>query len=144
MKNTSLVMVADDDRQVRDALEIRLAQAGFDVVTAEDAHSAIEVFDRRKPDAALLDVKMPGSDGFAVCEHIRSTGSPIPVFFLTGTSDGIVRGHLAKLTHTVGANHFLTKPYDSKALALMLREALDRAAGNESAEQPSDSVAPLV
>ena len=126
MNRKPLVLIADDDRDLREALANRLIQSDFTVVSAANAASAIAMFDQRGPDAAILDVKMPDSDGFSVCEHIRQTGSEIPVFVLTGADEHIIRDNLAKLTATVGANHFVTKPYDGKSLALMLRNAVNK------------------
>ena len=124
-----MILIADDDLQLRDVLALRLEQAGFSVVSVGDVAAAKESFDRETPDAAVVDVRMPGGDGFAVCEHIRnhgSSGAGIPVFLLTGADDGIVRNHLERLTQTVGGDFFLRKPYDAKALAVMLREAIGK------------------
>lgn len=124
------VLVAEDDRQIRDSLALRLSDAGFRVVTAADGDAALARLAEEQPVAAVLDVNMPGKDGFAVCEHLRATGSAIPVFFLTGAEEGAVRHHLDTLTKTVGGDHFLLKPYDGKVLAILLRDALAR--GTES------------
>jgi DNA-binding response OmpR family regulator len=124
MSHKPQILVVDDDRQIREALTARLEQAGFEVIAARDVRSAIASFDRRSPDAAVVDVELPDADGFAVCEHIRARGSTIPVFYLTGAETGIVKRHLHALTSAVGANHFVRKPYDGKMLVIMLREAL--------------------
>lgn len=130
MKTRPVVLISDDDLHVRDALSARLIQADFEVVATSNAPAAIEAFNRRTPDAAILDVQMPGSDGLTVCEHIRKQGSDIPVFILTGADIGIIRHNLEKLTTEVGANHFVTKPYDGKALVLMLRKSIQSAASS--------------
>ena len=124
MSTKPLILVADDDGNVRTALATRLVQSGFDVAGAGDAKTAIELFDHRHPAAAVLDIHMPGDDGFSVCEHIRKSGSSIPVVFLTGSDNSIIQKHLPTLTNTVGANHFLSKPYDGKILAAMLHDAV--------------------
>ncbi len=124
MNHKPVILIADDDRQLREALAVRLVQAEFEVVSASDARTAIGLFDRRQIDAAILDVEMPDSDGLSVCEHIRESGSDIPVFILTGSDSGIVRKNLGKLTAAVGASHFITKPYDGKSLVMMLHEAV--------------------
>lgn len=121
------MLVADDDRGIREGLAARFLQAGFEVVCAGDARGAIELYDNRRPDAAMLDVQMPGIDGFAVCEHIRAGGGIIPVFFLTGATDGVISHHLPTLTRTVGGTHFITKPYDGKTVVLMVRKAIEDA-----------------
>lgn len=124
MQERPLILIADDDAQIRGAISVRLRQAEFAVVSAACAKDAMEVFDHCFPDAVVLDVNMPDNDGFAVCEHIRRRGSDVPVLFLTAAQQGAVRNHLPALTETVGANRFLTKPYDGKVLAMMLRELL--------------------
>ena len=137
MKAKPLVLIADDDRHIREALASRLLQADFDVVSTGSADGAMALFDRRQPDAAILDVRMPDADGFAVCEYIRKKGSEIPVFFLTGADKSIIRNHLATLTVAVGANHFVTKPYDGKTLALMLHDALKSKGRGITSEKPT-------
>ena len=120
MRKKPLILVADDSPHIRDALSARLLQSGFEVASASSANSAIEQFDRRNPDAAILDVEMADSDGFAVCEHIRECGSAIPVLILTGSDSRILRANLDLLTTTVGADHFVVKPYDGRTLITML------------------------
>jgi len=120
------VLIAEDDATARSALSIRLTQAGFDVITASDGAAAVDLLEKRTPDAALLDVQMPRLDGFAVCEHIRRNPATqkMPVFFLTGTTDGVIRNHLGTLTSTVGGDHHFTKPYDGKLIAMLLWDAV--------------------
>ena len=122
------ILLADDDAGWRKALRARLCQSGFDVVTASDGEQAIAAFDEHQVDAALLDVQMPGIDGFGVCEHIRNqpVRGDIPVLFLTGSQHSIVRNHLSRLTDTVGGTRFLTKPCNSDVLVTALQDALNR------------------
>jgi len=131
------VLIADDEESVRYGLMTRLTRAGFKVVTAANGEKAIDIVKTQKVDAVLLDVKMPGIDGFAVCEYIRKDvgDTDLPVFFLTGIQDGIVRDNLGILSHTVGANRYLTKPCDTAALAVMLKEEI-AATSSHSATAP--------
>ena len=130
------VLLADDDAGLRAALSSRLSLMGFSVVTASDGVAAIEALDKHCIHAALLDVAMPGLDGFGVCQHIRSKPAlrNIPVFFLTGTPDRIVRENLGKLSDYVGGTYCLTKPCDSRAIAVRLLRALA-----ESSQRAQDS-----
>jgi DNA-binding response OmpR family regulator len=118
------VLVAEDDSIIRQSLAIRLVQAGFQVVTAADGKDAEDILDHRHVDAAILDVKMPRRDGFGVCQHIRASGSKMPILMVTGAQEGLIRSHLGLLTGAVGGTHFMTKPYDAKALSLLLHDAL--------------------
>ncbi|HRX86401.1 MAG TPA: response regulator [Phycisphaerae bacterium] len=121
-----MILIAEDDAGTREALSLRLIQSGFDVLSAHDGTQAIKLLNENLVDGAILDVRIPGVDGFGVCEYIRDNDLKIPVFMLTGSSDGVVRNFLGKLTTTVGGDYFVTKPYDGKALALMLRRALEK------------------
>jgi len=142
MKTKLLVLIADDDRHIREALASRLALSDFDVVSAPDARRAIELFAHREPAAAILHVRMPDADGFAVCEHIRRSGSEIPVFFLTGADESIIRDHLGALTATAGGDYFLTKPYDGKTLVMMLHDALKSKNCKIASEKPACATPP--
>jgi DNA-binding response OmpR family regulator len=127
-----LILIADDDLQIRTGLGVRLTKSGFDIVTVGDGASALSCLEKRAFDAAVLDVQMPAMDGFAVCERMREIDVNIPVVFLTGTSKGVIRDHLSTLTKTVGGNYFLTKPYDGKVLSVMLRDAINQSAAPHS------------
>jgi DNA-binding response OmpR family regulator len=124
------LLLADDDAAWRQAMQLRLSSEGFRVITAGDGEEAIARFDSTTIDLALLDVQLPGIDGFGVCEHIRSLpkGSHTPVVFLTGSDSGIVQKHLRALTATVGGDRCLTKTCDASELIRTVREALDEAA----------------
>ncbi len=128
---TPVILIADDDEHMRLVLTARLTQAGFEVIAAADGNEAIAAIKKRKPDLVLLDVQMPGKDGFGVCEYIRSEAgnADIPVFFLTGAQEGIIRNHLGTLTTTVGGNRYITKPCDGAALTKMLQKTIEGTCG---------------
>ncbi len=126
MRNHPVILLAENDTRTREALSLRLVQAGFDVIPARDGAQAIQLINDNEIDGAILDAKIPGIDGFGVCAHIREKELKMPVFMLTGGSDRVVRNFLGKLTTTVGGDYFVTQPYDGAALALMLRRALQQ------------------
>ena len=78
-----LVLVADDDRAVREALERALQLAGYDVELASDGDAALAAIAQRTPDAVVLDVMMPGYDGLDVTRRLRREGNRVPVLLLT-------------------------------------------------------------
>ena len=78
-----LVLVADDDRAVREALERALQLAGYDVQLASDGDAALAAIAERTPDAVVLDVMMPGYDGLDVTRRLRREGNRVPVLLLT-------------------------------------------------------------
>lgn len=132
MSPQPMILIAEDDACTRQALCLRLMQAGFDVLPARDGAQAIELIRENIVDGAVLDVCMPGVDGFGVCEYIRDQQLKIPVCMLTGSKHGVVRNFLGKLTTTVGGDYFMSKPYDGAALALLLHQALEKTPGQSS------------
>src|ERR1043166_2567922 len=103
-----LVLIADDDENIRLLMREALEQAGFDVEEAENGVEALSLFDRSQSDVVLLDVMMPKMDGFAACSQLRSRpgGEHVPVLMVTGLDDieSINRAY------DVGATDFLPKP----------------------------------
>ncbi len=116
---TARVLVVDDLLPNVKLLEAKLSSEYFDVVTANDGPGTLEALEEHKPDIVLLDVMMPGMDGFEVCQRIKTNPKTthIPVVMVTALSDSSdrVRGLEA------GADDFLTKPLDDTALFARVR-----------------------
>lgn len=116
---TARVLVVDDLLPNVKLLEAKLSSEYFDVVTANDGPSALVATEEQKPDIVLLDVMMPGMDGFEVCKRIKSNPKTthIPVVMVTALSDSSdrIRGLEA------GADDFLTKPLNDTALFARVR-----------------------
>jgi two-component system nitrogen regulation response regulator NtrX len=114
------VLIIDDDAGVRRVLDRILTGAGYQVEQAADAFQALDLLDSSQPDAALLDIKMPGMDGFGLLENLRSRGLEIPVVILTGHGDQFT----AQQCLDAGAAAYLTKPPDRADLLLTIRGAV--------------------
>jgi DNA-binding response OmpR family regulator len=121
------ILVADDDRDLRDLVGFTLTQAGYLVIKAPDGTAAIRSVAEEAPDLVILDINMPGASGFQVCESIRRN-SRVPIMMLT------VRGEEEDLVRALelGADDYLTKPFSPRTL-LARAKALLRRAGTESA-----------
>ena len=121
------ILVADDDRDLRDLVGFTLTQAGYLVIKAPDGAAAIRSVSDEAPDLVILDINMPGASGFQVCESIRRN-SRVPIMMLT------VRGEEEDLVRALelGADDYLTKPFSPRTL-LARAKALLRRAGTESA-----------
>ena len=120
------VLVVDDDKVITMALKIRLSAAGYDMNSAEDGISALQSVQEKKPDVILLDVRMPGMDGFEVNRRLKALPelSYVPVIFLSAHAQEATRqGALA-----AGAKYFLAKPYDAAQLITVI-EAVTGEAG---------------
>ena len=120
------VLIADDDRDLLTLIAFALSQAGYLVVKASDGPSVLSAFEREAPDLVLLDINMPGANGFQVCEAIRAK-SRVPIMMLT------VRGEEEDLVKALelGADDYLTKPFSPRTLLARIK-ALLRRAGMES------------
>jgi DNA-binding response OmpR family regulator len=107
----------------RTMLRLILVRAGFEVLEAQDGQEALELVQQRTPDLVLLDIMMPGIDGFAVCQAIRedSKTNDLPIIMLSARTDS----ESINLGLSLGANKYLTKPVAPDELAQHVREVLD-------------------
>ena len=122
MPTTSTILIAEDDRAARQALERALQFEGYAVLTASDGGKALEFLGNNEPDAIVLDVMMPGIDGLTVCRRIRDKGLRVPVLMLTARHE--IADRVAGLD--AGADDYLVKPYALDELLARLRALLRR------------------
>jgi two-component system sensor histidine kinase/response regulator len=116
------VLVVDDNEQNRELARAALEDESIDVLVASSGEEAIALFERDRPDCVLLDVRMPGLDGFAVCERIRKLdgGSDTPIIFLTALRDIETFDRALR----AGGDDFLTKPVRPTELIVRVQGAL--------------------
>jgi two-component system KDP operon response regulator KdpE len=133
MRN-SRVLVVDDEPVTLKYLGANLRVRGYEVLTAPDGETALELLDQTPVDLVILDIMMPGLDGFQVCQTIRQT-SDVPILMLSA------RGREHDIVHALdlGADDYLTKPFGVAEMLARVRAALRRSA--PTWEQPR---APLV
>ena len=134
--NTAMaeILIVDDERLIRAGLAQLLAGAGFAVREARDGKSALAAVAERRPDLVLLDIMMPGMDGFKVCEMLLAADRDLPVVFLTAkdSESDQVRGL------EVGADDFLSKTVSEEVLLARVRKALARVKRLAVAPAPSE------
>jgi two-component system response regulator MprA len=119
------ILVVDDERAVRESLRRALELEGYDVGLASDGSEALEKLEgEAQPDAIILDVLMPGTDGLEVSRTLRRSGSRVPVLMLTARAE--VGDRVAGLD--AGADDYLTKPFALEELLARLRALLRRTA----------------
>ena len=122
-RETQRILVAEDDAEIRQALERILSYEGYDVITANDGAAALEAIKDQQPTAILLDVMMPFVDGLGVCRRLRERGDRTPVLMLTARHE--VSDRVAGLD--AGADDYLTKPFDLDELLARVRALVRRA-----------------
>ena len=114
------ILVVEDDRNISDLIQMYLVKEGFDVRIAGDGGKAIEEFQKEVPDLILLDIMLPGIDGFELMDYIRSTG--VPVIFLTAKN--AVSDKVKGLR--MGAEDYMIKPFDILELLARVEGVLRR------------------
>lgn len=118
------ILIVDDDVSVLRLLELLLNQAGYQVISAGTGEEALRLAQREPPDLAILDVMLPGMDGYAVCRRLRQTSATalMPILMLTAQAE--TRDKLAGFD--AGADDYLTKPFAPPELVLRVRSLLTR------------------
>jgi DNA-binding response OmpR family regulator len=115
------ILMVEDDERIRASTRLALEDEGYDVDEADTAESALTSFESRSPDVVLIDLMLPGMDGFECCRSIRRS-SGVPIIMVTARSDthDVVAGLEA------GADDYVTKPFVAKELSARIRALLRR------------------
>jgi len=121
IKSRIRVLVVDDEPRYVRAIKVNLEASGYSVITASEGETAVKLAANQAPDLVLLDVRMPGWDGYEVCRRIREFSS-VPIIMLTALAEAAdkVKGL------DVGADDYVTKPFSADELMARVRAALRR------------------
>lgn len=122
------LLVVEDEPNIRELLATSLRFAGFEVFTAGDGSSAVELAEREQPDLVVLDVMLPDMDGFAVTRRLREHGRHMPIVFVTARDS--VEDKVKGLT--VGGDDYVTKPFSLEEVVARIRAVLRRTRGDVS------------
>ncbi len=133
------ILIVDDDEHISELISLYLAKEGYDCHMVYDGESAIREQAAYQPDLILLDIMLPGMDGYEVCSEIRKS-SNIPIIMLSAKGESFDKVHGLKM----GADDYLAKPFDTKELlariAAVLRRSGNRAASPADARQTGEFV----
>ncbi len=129
----SKILLCEDDTNLGMVLKNYLELNDYDVILERDGRLGLAAFQREKFDICLLDVMMPNMDGFTLAEEIRDVDPDIPLFFLSAKTmkDDIIQGY------KLGADDYITKPFDSEVLLLKIKAILKR---NEEENRINDNI----
>jgi two-component system OmpR family response regulator len=119
--NNKQVLVVDDDQAIRELLAEYLSKSNFDVITAEDGIEMDQRLSTKNPDLIILDIMLPGDDGFVLCQRIRQT-SHVPIIMLTANSEEMDR----VLGLEIGADDYIAKPFSPRELLARIKALLRR------------------
>jgi DNA-binding response OmpR family regulator len=133
------VLIVDDDRQLRKLLRAYLEQESIAVIEAGSGEDALATIDRAAPALVLLDVRLPGIDGFEVLRRLDTTGARVPVMLVTSLEDEVDQ----LVGYRLGAVDYVVKPVSPKVLAAKVKSFVSRVV--EAEAQPQRTVCgPLV
>lgn len=116
-----LILVVDDEKPIVDILKFNLVKNGYKVIEAYDGEEALKLADSKEPDLILLDVMLPGIDGFGVCRRIREK-SNVPIIMLTAREEEVDK----VLGLELGADDYITKPFSVRELLARVKANLRR------------------
>jgi two-component system alkaline phosphatase synthesis response regulator PhoP len=118
------VLIVDDESAIRLICRLNLGSSGFDTLEAEDGNAALSVARAQRPDLILLDVMLPGRDGWEVAQELAAADETreIPILFLSARSD---RSDESR-GYELGGVGYITKPFDPNVMTERVREVIDR------------------
>lgn len=120
------ILVAEDDHYIREGLQTLLEREGYEINLAADGEEALEFFKSQKPDFLILDIMMPGMDGYSVCREIRKFNRDVPVIFLSAKAEEIDRVVGLEL----GADDYIVKPFGTREVIARIRSITRRCLSN--------------
>jgi hypothetical protein len=135
MNSKPKVLIVDDDDYISDLVSLYLEKEQFQTKSALDGESALKLFAEFKPDIVILDLMLPGIDGYQVCREIRKT-SQVPILMLSAKGEVFDR----VLGLELGADDYLVKPFDTKELMARVKALFRRVQTPKSQEQHGDYV----
>ena len=116
------ILLVEDEKSLREAIQLNLSLEGYEVVPVADGHAALSTYRQQHFDLLILDVMLPGIDGFKVCQQIRLTDQDTPIIFLTAKDTTQDRVNGLK----IGADDYLNKPFHLEELLLRIKNVLKR------------------
>ena len=126
------ILLCEDDQNLGSVLKNYLELNDFEVILERDGRLGLAAFQRERFDLCLLDIMMPNMDGFTLAENIREVDPEIPLFFISAKTmkEDIIQGY------KLGADDYITKPFDSEVLLLKIKAMLKR---NEELSKEQDN-----
>lgn len=130
------ILIADDEQLMRQLVIDFLKPEGYEILEASDGKEALDIYDKEHPDLILLDVMMPGYDGWTVCREIRRE-STVPIMMLTAKGEEIDQ----LFAYDLGADEYITKPFSPKILVVKIKALLRRSQNEQETHEADDGVA---
>ena len=129
------ILVVDDEKNICELLGLYLRKDNYEVDFAYDGNMALEKFKTFEPDMVLLDIMLPGMDGWEVCREIRKTSS-VPIIMISAKGETFDK----VLGLELGADDYVTKPFDTKEVLARIKSVLRRTDNDFEKDEPADQV----
>lgn len=126
------ILIVDDDENIAELISLYLAKEQYDTEMAHDGEEALQIIDVYNPDLILLDIMLPGIDGYEVCQQVRKTRD-VPIIMLSAKGEVFDK----VLGLKMGADDYLVKPFDANELVARVSAVLRRAGNSKSEEADS-------
>ena len=133
------VLIVDDETNIVQLAKLYLERDNFLVTAVGDGLEALEAIQRQHPDLVVLDLMLPGLDGFEICRRLRAEGNQVPIIMVTARDEDIDK----ILGLELGADDYLTKPFNPRELVARVRAVLRRRASQPAASQSPIHIADL-
>ena len=131
------ILIVDDEHAIVDILKYNLEKDGFETVCAYDGNEGLRLAGDADPDLILLDVMLPGMDGFEVCRTLRGEGNNVPIIMITAREEETDKVFGLEL----GADDYITKPFSMREVVARVRTNMRRAAALSAAPEEPGSAA---
>lgn len=125
------VLIVEDEQNIVDILSFNLGRDGYDTLEAYDGPTGLQLALEQNPDLVLLDLMLPGMDGFDVCKKIRESGSAIPIIMLTAREEETDK----VLGLELGADDYITKPFSMRELLARVKANIRRVSMKSTVEE---------
>jgi len=128
------VLIIEDEPNIRELVSYNLKISGFIPIEAEDGILGMEMISTQKPDLILLDIMLPGKDGYEICKELRAAGNQTPIIMMTAKTDEVDK----VLGLEFGADDYISKPFGIRELVARIKAVLRRFESNGGDEHPTE------
>jgi two-component system, OmpR family, alkaline phosphatase synthesis response regulator PhoP len=128
------ILIIEDEPNIRELVSYNLRAGGFLSLEAEDGVTGMEMAETEKPDLILLDIMLPGKDGYEICKELRSAGNKTPIIMMTAKTDEVDK----VLGLEFGADDYISKPFGVRELMARIKAVLRRFEGNTGEEHAGE------
>ncbi|MFV9511272.1 response regulator transcription factor [Tepidibacillus sp. LV47] len=125
------ILVADDETKIRDMVSSYLINEGYETIEASNGYEVIDQLKQNSIDLILLDIMMPGLDGYQILREVRQQNKKIPIIFLTAKSDEVDK----LLGLEIGADDYITKPFSLRELLARMKAVLRRTSPDDEVDE---------